>query len=172
MPWHNNIHIDVREFSLEANLRVFGKKDGSRLIPWAEFTQPPLHTINMDVDIDGFMFGLNGVVESEAKKLLKKEINDFIQNKSNKFLEDSLSKIPTEIVVDASKGLFIDYSLFDNIKMKTGYLEINSYAFFYNKNKSLTQNKKNFPLSLVPPITSIDNPNQVFISQYSINSAL
>ena len=172
IPWHNNIHIDVREFSLEANLRVFGKKDGSRLIPWAEFTQPPLHTINMDVDIDGFMFGLNGAVESEAKKLLKKEINDFIQNKSNKFLEDSLFKIPTEIVVDASKGLFIDYSLVDNIKMKTGFLEVNSYAFFYNKNKSLTQNKKNFPLSLVPPITSIDNPNQVFISQYSINSAL
>ena len=172
IPWHNNIHIDVKEFSLEANLRVYGKRDGTRLIPWAEFTQPPSHTINMAVDIDGFMFGLNGAVESEAKRLLKKEINDFIQNKSNKFLQDSLAKIPTEIAVDASQGLFIDYSLVDNIKMKTGYLEVNSYGFFYNKNKSQTQNKKNFPLSLVPPITSIDNPNQVFISQYSINSAL
>ena len=172
IPWHNNIHINVRDFSLEANLRVYGKRDGSRLIPWAQFTQPPTHTINFGVDIDGFMFGLNGAVESKAKSLLKDEINDFIQKKSNKFLEDSLAKIPTEIAVDSKNGLYIDYSLVEDIKMKTGYLEVNSYAFFYNKNKSQTQNKKNFPLSLIPPITSIDNPNQLFISQYSINSAL
>ena len=171
-PWHNNIHIDVREFSLEANLRVNGKKVDNKIIPWAEFIQPPTHTINMDVDIDGFMFGLNGAVESKAKSMLKDEINDFIKNKSNKFLEDSLAKIPTEIAVDSKNGLYIDYTLVENIKMKTGYLEINSYAFFYSQKNKSTQNKKNYPLSLLPPITSIDNPNQVFISQYSINSAL
>ena len=172
IPFHNNIHIDVKEFSLNANLRVFGKKDGNKLIPWAEFTQPPSHTINFNFDNDGFMLCLIRPIESKAKSLMKDAINDFIKNKSNKFLEDALSMIPVEIAVDQSNGLFIDYSLIDNIKMKTGYLEVNSYAFFYNKNKSQTQNKKNFPLSLIPPITSIDNPNQVFISQYSINSAL
>ena len=172
IAWHNNIHIDVKEFNLEANLRVTGKKVDNKIIPWAEFIQPPTHTINFDVDIDGFMFGLNGAVESKAKSMLKDEINDFIENKSNKFLEDSLAKIPTDFAIDSKNGLYIDYTLVENIKMKTGYLEVNSYAFFYSKKDKATQNKKNFPLSLVPPITSIDNPNQVFISQYSINSAL
>jgi len=94
----------------------------------------------MAVDIDGFMLGLNGAVESKAKSLLKSQINDFIKNKRNKFLEDSLSKIPTEIAIDNKNGLYIDYTLVDNIKMKTGYLEVNSYAFFYSKN-----NKVKFP---------------------------
>jgi hypothetical protein len=172
IPWHNNIHIDIQDFGLNINLRVFGKKVGNKLLPWAEFTQPPSHTIDMDVDIDGFMFGLNGALESTAKKMFKSAINEFIQNQSNLFLEAALTLIPTEIAVDSSKGLFIDYSLVDDIKMKNGYLEINSYAFLYNKNKSQTNNKKNFPLSLVSSITSIDNPNQIFVSQYSLNSAL
>jgi len=33
IPWHNNIHIDVREFNLEANLHVYSKKDDNKLIP-------------------------------------------------------------------------------------------------------------------------------------------
>ena len=172
IPFHNNIDIHINNFEINANLRLFGKKVGNKLVPWAEFIEPPTHNINFDVDIDGFFFGLNGVVESIAKSKMKDKINDFFKDESNKFLQKSLNLIPTEIQIDKSKNLFLDFSLVDGIKSKNGYIEVNSYAFLYNNLKTETKNKKNYALSLVPPITTIDNPNQLFISQYSINSAL
>ena len=35
-----------------------------------------------------------------------------------------------------------------------------------------TMQLKRFPKSYLPSITSIDNPNQIFVSQNTINSAL
>ena len=85
---------------------------------------------------------------------------------------DALNLIKTEIPIDESNHLFLDFSLVEGLKTKNGYIEVNSYAFLYNDQETETKNKKNYALSIVPPITTIDNPNQVFISQYSINSAL
>ena len=172
IPFHNNIDININNFEINANLRLFGKKVGNKLVPWAEFIEPPKHSIDFDVDIDGFFFGLNGVVESLAKYKMKDKINDFFNDKSNQFLQDALNLIKTEIPIDESNHLFLDFSLVEGLKTKNGYIEVNSYAFLYNDQKTETKNKKNYALSLVPPITTIDNPNQVFISQYSINSAL
>ena len=56
--------------------------------------------------------------------------------------------------------------------MKKDYLEVNSYALLFNKNMPETMELKRFPISYLPSITSIDNPNQIFVSQYTINSAL
>lgn len=172
ISFHNNINIDISEFNLNANILLKTKNVNGKLIPDAQFIGTPSHTINFDVDIDGFMFGLNGLVESKAKKIIKEKINDFIKDKSNDFLKLGLSKIPTELPIDLSKGYYIDYSLVDNIKMKNGYLEVNSYAFLYNKNKPETQLRNRFNLNLVPSISTIDSPNQLYISEYSINSAL
>ena len=172
IPFHNNIKIDISEFNLNANILLKTKNVNGKLMPDAQFIGTPSHTINFDVDIDGFMFGLNGVVESEVKDSIKEKINDFIKDKSNDFLKLGLSKIPTELPIDLSKGYYVDYSLVDDIKMRNGYLEVNSYAFFYNKNKPETQLRNRFDLNLVPSISTIDNPNQLYISEYSINSAL
>ena len=173
VPLHERFEINVKEFNLNLNLRVFGKNEGNRLIPWVEYSQTPPNAINYNNVDDFFYFKNINVVY--GNKVINKIINSFnnlIKDKSNKILEDILSFIPIIMPVDESKGLFIDFSLVDNIKMKKGYFEVNSYAFFYNENKSQTKNKKNFPLGLLPSITTIDNPNQIFVSQYSINSAL
>ena len=172
IPFHNNIKVDVKEFSLNANLRLKSRNINGKLMPDAEFIGTPSHSINFDVDIDGFMFGFNGAVESKAKSLIEDKINDFIKSKSNDFLKLGLSKIPTDLPIDEQKGYYIDFSLVDNIQMKNGYLVVNSYAFFYNKRKPLTQNKRRYPLSLLPPIFKVNNPDQLYISEYSINSAL
>ena len=82
-----------------------------------------------------------------------------------------LAKNYTVIPIDEPKGLYIDYSLVD-IKMRKGFLEINSFAFLFNKNKPETMKPKRIPFTILPPITSIDNPNQLFISEYSLNSWL
>ena len=172
IPFHNNIKVDVREFSLNANLRLKVRNVNGKLMPDAEFIGTPSHSIDFDVDIDGFMFGFNGAVESKAKSLIKDKIDDFIKDKSNDFLKLGLSKIPTDLPIDEQKGYYIDFSLVDNIQMKNGYLIVNSYAFFYNKRKPLTQNKRRYPLSLLPTILKVNNPDQLYVSEYSINSAL
>ena len=56
--------------------------------------------------------------------------------------------------------------------MKNGYLEVNSYALLFNEGIPETQKKKRIALSYVPNMVKIDNQYQLFISQYSINSAL
>ena len=172
IPFHQNFEINSNEFSFNANLRVFTKKDGNRNILWAEYAQAPSYTLNFNFDNEEFMKFFKDEGKLKFKNMMKNAINDFIMDKADKFLDDGLYIIPTVMPIDESKGLFIDYSLVENIKMKNGYFEVNSYAFFYNTYKSKTTNKKNFPLSLLPPITTIDNPNQLFVSQYSINSAL
>ena len=169
----NDVEIEIKEFSVSAKVRVRGQKVGNnRIIPWAEFIEPPSHKIDFNVDISGFLFLLNFVAESVAKSKIEDKIDEFIKDKSKNYLRDVINLIPTELPVDESKGLYIDYSLVEDIKMKYGYIEFNSYAFLYNKNKSQTKNKKNYALSLVPSIASYDYPNQVYVSQYSINSAL
>ena len=85
IPFHNNIDININNFEINANLLLFGKKVGNKLVPWAEFIEPPKHSIDFNVDIDGFFFGLNGAVESLAKSKMKDKINDFFNDKSNQF---------------------------------------------------------------------------------------
>ena len=97
-----------------------------------------------------------------------------MERKSNSFLEDAINLIPMNISIDEYNGYAIDYSLVNPIRMKNGYLELNSYALLYNERIKETQIKKkqDIPLSSVPDMIKINNQYQLYISQYSINSAL
>ena len=169
-----DIYIDIHEFNLNANLCVKTQNSNNKKIPYVQFTEPPTHTIDLDVDLENTLWFVDEAVEPLIKSKLKDAIDKFITEKSNKFINETLEeklKNITVMPIDASKGLFIDYSLVD-IKLKNGYIEINSYAMLFNEYLSETKEIKKVPLTLVPSISSIDNPNQLFISQYSINSAL
>ena len=172
IPFTKHATADINSFSLDANIRVKSKTVNGKMVPDAEFIETPKHDIDLDVNIGGFMLGLNGLLESIAEKEIKKAINNFIENKSNDFLKKALEKIPMEICVDESKGYCIDYSLVNPIIMKNGYLEVNSYALLYNKNKPKTQKKNRIPLTYIPNISKVGNQYQLYISEYSINSAL
>ena len=104
---------------------------------------------------------------------MKNAINKAFQDESQDLLNKGIEKARnyTVMAIDESNGLYIDYSLVE-VKMRKGYLEFNSFAFLYNINMPETMQTKRLPLTLLPPITSVDNPNQLFISQYSLNSAL
>ena len=169
-----DIYIDIHEFNLNANLCVKTQNSNNKKIPYVQFTEPPSHTIDLDVDLENILWFVDEAVEPLIKSKLKDAIDEFITEKSNKLINETLEeklKNITVMPIDASKGLYIDYSLVD-IKMKNGYIEVNSYAMLFNKNLPETMEIKKVPLTLVPSISSVDNPNQLFISQYSINSAL
>ena len=172
IPFTKHADVDINSFSLEANIRVTSKYVDGNLVPSAEFIETPKHDIDLDVNIGGFLFLLNGVAESIAKKEIKKALNNFIENKSGSFLQLALEKIKTEMCIDETKGYCLDYSLVTPIKMKNGYLEVNSYALLYNQYKPKTQKKNRIPLSYIPPISKVGKKYQLYISEYSINAAL
>ena len=171
-PFDKDVTIDIDSFSLDANIKVTSKYVDGRYIPDAEFIETPRHTMRLDVNIKGFFFFLNGGIESIAEGLLKDKIDDFIKDESNNFLKKALAKIETEILMDSNKGYWMDFSLVNPIKMKNGYLEVNSYALLYNENKPKTQKRNRIPLTYVPSISKVGNNYQIYISEYSINAAL
>ena len=171
---HKDITVDINEFSMNAKLKVYSKKDeNGKLVPYANFTETPTHTIDLDVDLENTLWLLDEAVEPKVKKELKNAINKAFQDESQDLLNKGIEKARnyTVMAIDESNGLYIDYSLVE-VKMRKGYLEFNSFAFLYNINMPETMQTKRLPLTLLPPITSVDNPNQLFISQYSLNSAL
>ena len=172
IPFTKHGTATINSFNLEVNLRVTSQKKDGKIYPYAEFNGAPKHSIDLDVHIGGFLLGLNSKLEKLGKNALINSINSFIQNKSENLLQKALEKIPVVIPIDESKGYYIDYSLVQPIQMKNGYLEVNSYAFFYNDKKEITKNRKKYALSLIPPLNKINNQYQLFISEYSINSFL
>ena len=46
------------------------------------------------------------------------------------------------------------------------------FALLFNKNMPDTMQLKRIPLNILPSITYISEPYQLYVSQYSINSAL
>ena len=171
---HKDITVDINEFSMNAKLKVYSKKDeNGKLVPYANFTETPTHTIDLDVDLENTLWLLDEAVEPKIKRELKKAINKAFEDESQNLLDEAIEKARnyTVVAIDESNGLYIDYSLVD-VKMRKGYLEFNSFAFLYNINMPETMQTKRLPLTLLPPITSVDNPNQLFISEYSLNSAL
>ena len=176
IPFTKHAEGEVNSFNLELNLGVsWHTQENSKLIiPRIVFTEPPKHNIDLDVNIGGFVFGLNGALESLAKGLLKDAINNFIKNKFNDFLQAAIDKLKYQTAIDEEKGYYIDYSLTyeEPIKMKNGFLEINCFAFFYNEKIDDTKNKKRIPLTYIPDITPDNTQYQLYISEYSINSAL
>ncbi len=169
-----DVRADINEFGLNANLIVHSKKDEkNKLVPYAEFTETPKLTLDFEIDIENTLWLVDEALESSLEKNLKESIYNNLDQYCNMILKAGLdlAKNYTVMPIDEPKGLYIDYSLVD-IKMRKGFLEINSYAFLFNKNKPETMKPKRIPFTILPPITSIDNPNQLFISEYSLNSAL
>ena len=171
---HRDASIDVHEFNFNVNLLVRTKRDkDNKLVPDVYYKEAPTYNVDFDIDIDDILFFVDDIAEEVLEILGKKIIDSFMTSGIQTYLDQAISDVQKLMVIpiDQAKGLYIDCSLVD-IKMKNGYIEVNSYAFLYNENKPETKKSKRIPLSIVPQITSIDNPNQLFVSKYSINSAL
>ena len=169
-----DIRVDFKVSNLNGNIIVKTKKDKkNKLVPYAQFSETPTYSLELDVDLENTLWLLDEAIEPKLESELEDAINSAFPEKSNELLNDALeiAKNYTVMPIDEPKGLYIDYSLVD-IKMRNGFLEINSYAFLYNKNKPETMQPKRIPFTMLPQISSIDTPNQLFISEYSLNSAL
>lgn len=77
-----------------------------------------------------------------------------------------------EACIDTRNNLWIDYSLINPVKWSSNFIELNTYGLVYNKNKPDTQKNKNgISFSDLPYLTNMNNQLQIYVSEYSINSA-
>lgn len=173
IPFTLDIGKRINLVNLDAYLRVTSKTVNGALFPNAEFIEPPKVEVDFDFHVS-LPFGIGHSLEKTVIREVNKALNNLLEKKGNDFLQTAINLIPTNITIDEYKGYSIDYSLVNPIRMRNGYLEVNSYALLYNEKiiDTKIKIKEDIPLSSVPDMIKIDKQYQLFISQYSINSAL
>ena len=82
-----------------------------------------------------------------------------------------VNKFETEVPIN--KDLILDYSLIDPIKVYNKFIELNAYGVLYNKNKENTKKNKNgMTFTQLPSISKLEKQFQLYVSEYTLNSAL
>jgi histone deacetylase complex regulatory component SIN3 len=110
---------------------------------------------------------------SGVANLAKRFVMPAIKKQLKRLLEDVVSKLPKQISIPINGINYkLDVTLSESgIQLRNKFLEINSNARLFNENKSLTKTKS-FPQVTFPSIKTMGSQLQLYISEYSINSAL
>ena len=164
---NKNFKITLQDFILDAKVRVKSRQLSSgEYAPDAEFIGIPDIKFKIHLDLDGslgkFVAKVLGFVGNFATEVILPIFKIFLDD----ILQKVMSKLPTEGKIG---NFWLDYTLASPIKLKNKFLELNSYALLFSKEFPETKNKYRYPLSTLPSIS--DAQFQLFISEYSINSA-
>jgi hypothetical protein len=152
---------------LDAKVKIKTKQLSSgEYVPDAEFIGIPDIKFKIHLDIAGslgkFIAKVLGFVGNFATEVILPIFRVFLDD----ILQKVMSKLPTEGKIEK---FWLDYTLASPIKLQNKFLELNSYALLFSKEFPETKNKYRYPLSTLPSIS--DAQFQLFVSEYSINSA-
>ena len=168
---HNNFNAQFNDFVLDARLRIKSKYvTGGGYRPDVEFISGPDISFDLDVSCDGFLHGVISWVINKCQNLVKPFILPKIKSKARDALKDILNKFETK--ANLGNNYWLDFTLVSQIKTQNRFLELNSYAFFYNEKNPLTKNRNKYPLTPLPSINTLGKNLQLYVSEYSINNAI
>ena len=89
-----DITADIKEFSINGNIYVTTKRDeNNKLIPYANFTEPPTYTREIEFGSHDIMYFMENWVESMFEKALGDAINNAFKNKYNELLNMALEQV-------------------------------------------------------------------------------
>ena len=169
IPFHNNAKVTVNELSLDATIKIVTKiKDGRKLLS-AQFVGFPGYRLKYHITTDGAM---NKILSAVAKYFADRQIAKIMNDKIDGYLADAIESLQLKNQVDPFKKYWIDYSLVNDIRHKSGFMEMNVYGLFYKEGNSFSQIKDLYRLSELPVINKMENEFQLYISEYSLNIAL
>lgn len=164
--------VRVNNFRMDANIAIKSErlKDGGYR-PKVEFMSSP--DVNADIRVESG--GISGMILSALANLLisifKKKIINLGVNEGESQLMKIVNKFETEVPIN--KDLVLDYSLIDPIKVYNKFIELNAYGVLYNKNKENTKKNKNgMTFTQLPSISKLEKQFQLYVSEYTLNSAL
>ena len=164
---NKNFKITLQDFILDAKVRIKSRQlSSSEYAPDAEFVGIPDIKFKIDIDLEGSL----GKFLEKVLDFAERFASDIVLPIFRIFLDDILQKVLSKLPTEGKIGNFwMDYTLASPIKLQNKFLELNSYALLFSKEFPETKNKKRYPLSTLPSIS--DSQFQLFVSEYSINSA-
>ena len=148
--------------------------ENKRYILDAEFISKPTIQFEADLDIDGFGGSIVAkFFENNINRGLRMAL-PHVEKLSNELLQKFvISKIPKSVVINTPKAAYnLDLTLPSPINIRNNFLELNTYALLYYENDTNTKMFNRYPLTNLPSITKAENQLQLYISEYSIKSAL
>jgi hypothetical protein len=78
-----------------------------------------------------------------------------MNEKIDGYLKDAIESLKLETLVDSSNNYWLDYSLVNDVRHKSGFIEMNVFGLLYKQGKSDTQNRNRYSLSQLPVINQI-----------------
>ena len=169
IPFTNKAKVTINDLSLDCTIKVVTKiKDGRKLLS-AEFVGYPGYRLNYRISMDG---AFNKILSAIAKYFADKKIAEIMNEKIDGYLKDAIESLKLETLVDSSNNYWLNYSLVNDVRHKSGFIEMNVFGLLYKQGKSDTQNRNRYSLSQLPVINQMENELQLYVSEYSLNSAL
>jgi hypothetical protein len=174
----DSVDVRVNRLGFDAEITLGTKespKAKDKMMPSAKIT-------NLSIDLD-FDFDIHGKIIAKVIDLVKGKIKDYLNEKVRSKLHDiiiieSLKMISNYVdnfsvyVPLNEKGLAIDYSLLSEPRIINRYLIISSNGAIVNLNNSESMNPPfPYPTNL-PDFNPQGKSIQMFISDFSINTAI
>ena len=166
--------VTLKNFRFNGYLKVGYKRENGVLVPDIYFNSDPSinftfrlslgHSVLQKI-VAGILNGVAGIVKKFVMPTIRKQIKNL--------LEKVVSGLPKKIKIPING---IDYQLDvtlseSAINLRNKFLEINSNARLYNENIPYTKTKY-FPKVTFPYLTSMGSQLQLYISEYSVQSAI
>ena len=164
---------ELQNFKFEVYIKVSSKKVSfGRYLPKVEVEGTPGIRFRLKTDVSGGIIGgiLKGLV-SFGKQFLPTITKTFLN--SLKMLVNKIGdELPTQVAIDSSKGLYLDFTLASPPQIKSGALELNSIALLFNEKINSTKDSNRYPLTYLPSFWFYRNQLQLYVSEYFFNSAI
>ena len=167
---HNNFHANFENFKLHLKIKIKSRNVPGGFAPDAEIISGPDVDFNLDISTDGFLHGLISWVINKSQNLVKPLVLPKLKEHAREQMLNIIKKFETKLQV--GDGFWLDFTLKTPIQIKNKFLELNSIAHFYHEKFFKTQNRTRYQENKLPSINLVGNQFQLFVSEYSINTAI
>ena len=156
---------------MDANFKISSEKlksGGYR--PKVELMSEPSVSAKIKVSSGGLIGKAISILTNLLISIFKKKIINLGVDEGEGQIKKIVDKLETEVTI--KQNLILDYSLINPIKVTNQFIELNAYGVLYNKNLERTKKlKNNYSLTQLPDISKMEKQFQLYVSEYSINSA-
>ena len=163
--------ITVSNFLIDANFKISSEKmESGGYRPKVELMSDPSVSAKIKVSSGGLIGKVISILSNLLISIFKKKIINMGVDEGEGQIKKIVDKLETEVTI--KQNLILDYSLIDPIKVTNQFIELNAYGVLYNKNMEKTKKlKNNYSLTQLPYISKMEKQFQLYVSEYSINSA-
>jgi hypothetical protein len=174
----DSINVKINHLSSDAEITL-GVQESTKI---KGKMMPTACISNISIDLD-FDFDIHGSLIAYIASLVKSRIKDYIysqiQSEMKQVIMDQTKQIISSLVDQLpvyapldDNGLALDYSLLSSPKVTNGYLILNSNGAIVNLNHPESLNPPFVQPTTLPDFDPNGKLMQMFLSDYSINTAI